>query len=248
MGSRLAQLQSVASSIRSKEHDAELNERTNHFETLRKTLGIDTYERDLKRDERDDLAQVFGRWFEHSRAQKAKWKNMVRFRYLLSRTKLNRITLAWKVHVRKIKVRRLQYTIGSHQHYKRVLRECVGEWRLSILRQKEFRERIEHVLRRHSEQYLAEAFDAMKDESRRVLIIAKKGDRVAEQHPIWEKRRIFNALYEYRAQRYQVAFNRLQADKLRDRLLQLVYFRAIHRFSKLKDRKVAAIRTVNQHL
>lgn len=35
---------------------------------------------------------------------------------------------------------------------------------------------------------------------------------------------------------------------MRDRLLLLVYFRAIHKFSKFKDKKLQAIRTVNQYL
>ena len=59
---------------------------------------------------------------------------------------------------------------------------------------------------------------------------------------------MFDALCDYRAHRYQVAHNRIEADRLRDRLLMLVYFKAIHRFSKFKDRKLANIRTVNQYL
>ena len=70
-------------------------------------MGIDSFEGELKIQERNSMAQIFTSWFEYSLEQKLKWKRMVRFRYLLGRMKLNRILLSWKVHVRKIKVQRL---------------------------------------------------------------------------------------------------------------------------------------------
>ena len=88
------------------------------------------------------MAQIFNRWFEYSLEQKMKWKRMVRFRYLLGRMKLNRIVLAWKVQIRKTKVQRLQYTIGSHAHYKRVLGECFQGMHTVTQQQRQFRERV----------------------------------------------------------------------------------------------------------
>lgn len=66
----------------------------------------------------------------------------MRFRYLLGRTKLNRILLAWKVSIRTKKVCRLQFTIASHGHYRRVLRETLSELRMATILQREFRERV----------------------------------------------------------------------------------------------------------
>ena len=65
-------------------------------------------------NERRTLAQIFKSWLAHSQQAKEKWREMIRFRYLLGRGKLKRVLLAWKVQVRKKKVSRLQYTIGSH--------------------------------------------------------------------------------------------------------------------------------------
>ena len=73
---------------------------------------------------------------------------MVRFRYLLSRTKLNRLMLAWKVQIRRQKVQRLQYTIASHGHYKRVLREAVLGWRSVLGRERSARNALVRVVER----------------------------------------------------------------------------------------------------
>ena len=73
---------------------------------------------------------------------------MVRFRYLLGRMKLNRILLAWKVQIRKIKVQRLQFTLANHAHYKRVLKESMAGWRQISSLQKLFREKISAVIKR----------------------------------------------------------------------------------------------------
>ena len=80
------------------------------------------------------------------------------------------------------------------------------------------------------------------------MIIGKQGERLGAEFLLRRKRLLLYALADYRSNRYKAARQRLQADKLRDRLLQLVYFKAIHRFSKFKDKKLQAIRTVNQYL
>ncbi len=97
---------------------------------MQETLGkgnsnIFEKESELGIEDRDDLATIFGKWLDYSRSQKEKWKKMIRFRYLLGRMKMARMMLAWKVGVRKKKVQRLQYTIASHAHYKRVLKEAL---------------------------------------------------------------------------------------------------------------------------
>ena len=56
------------------------------------------------------------------------------------------------------------------------------------------------------------------------------------------------SLAKYREDRYQMLLYKMQADKQRDRQLCFVHFKAISKFSKLKDQKLAAIRTVNQYL
>ena len=55
-------------------------------------------------------------------------------------------------------------------------------------------------------------------------------------------------MFEHRQNRHASVLNKLAADKLRDKLLLKVHFRAIAKFGQLKDRKLAAMRTVNQYL
>lgn len=95
---------------------------------------------------------------------------------------------------------------------------------------------------------LEDAFLLLREESRRVIIFNKQGDKLGHALAQIQKRRVLHALVDYKNHRYAVAANRLHADKLRDRLLMLVHFRAIHKFSKFKDKKLQAMRTVNQYL
>jgi len=95
---------------------------------------------------------------------------------------------------------------------------------------------------------VASAFTSLRDEADRVLIMDGKGDELTKSRLVSTKQQVFSALACYKQHRYQVALNRLSADRLRDQLLLKVHFGAIRRFSKLKDRKMAAIRTVNQYL
>ena len=95
----------------------------------------------------------------------------MRFKYLLGRLKLNRILLAWKVHVRKTKVQRLQYTIGSHAHYKRVLAESFKGLFTATQQQKEFRERVMNVVEEAQKRVYEQTLDCLKDEARRFTII-----------------------------------------------------------------------------
>ena len=89
------------------------------------------------------------------------------------------------------------------------------------------------------------AFTALREEADRVLILDGKGIELVKSRLGTTKQQVFSALAHYKQHRYQAAVNRLSADRLRDQLLLKVHFQAIYKFGKLKDRKLAAIRTVN---
>ena len=123
--------------------------------------------KDLKTTERNEMRSVFNEWLQYMRGQKQKWARLIRFRYLLSRMKQNRILLQWKAQIRKKKVQRLRYTIISHQHYRMVMQQCILEWQESTKQQKRLKQgliSIKQVLVKKVVQY---AFGEIKNEARR---------------------------------------------------------------------------------
>ena len=94
---------------------------------------------------------------------------------------LNRIVLAWKVIIRKKKVRRLQFTIASHEHYRRVLRETFQEFCKATILQREFRERVEQVIESSKMRVLTEAFERLQMEQMRSHRLDAKGQLAAQK-------------------------------------------------------------------
>jgi len=134
---------------------------------------------------------------------------MVRFRYLLSRSKIKRVLLSWKVKVRKRKVSRLQFTIGSHQHYRCVLKASFEGWRRTILLQRDFRQTCSWAVANCEQRVLADAFQLLQQETLRVVQIEARGQQFAAMHRIFVLKQVVAVLANYRHHRYRTAFHKV---------------------------------------
>jgi hypothetical protein len=81
---------------------------------------------------RTAMNRYFSSWLDHHQTQKEKWARLVRYRYLLSRMRLNKLFWAWKLQIRQRKVNKLKASIVEHQRYKGVIREVFSAWRLEV--------------------------------------------------------------------------------------------------------------------
>ena len=104
---------------------------------------------------------------------------------------LNRIVLAWKVIIRKKKVRRLQFTIASHEHYRRVLRETFHELCRATILQREFRERVDQVITSSKMRAMADAFERLQMELMRSHRLDAKGKEAAHRQREKERQKAF---------------------------------------------------------
>lgn len=86
---------------------------------------------------RTALNKYFTSWIDHHRKQKDKWGELVKYRYLIGRMKLNKVFWAWKIKVRQAKVQRLKQSIIEHQVYKDTLRACFREWKAEVFTYKD---------------------------------------------------------------------------------------------------------------
>ena len=124
--------------------------------------------------------------------------------------KLNRVMLAWKVTIRKKKVRRLQFTIGSHEHYRRVLREAFHGLRHAALLQREFRERVDRVISVSEMRAISEAFERLQMESLRAQRLEQRcGEATNEFLVVKLRRKVFAALKDYREMRHRQVLNKI---------------------------------------
>ena len=80
---------------------------------------------------RTALNRYFTGWLEHHSKQKEKWSSLIKYRYLLSRMRLNKMFWAWKLQVRQRKVNRLKSSIIEHTLYQNKMPTCFRGWRLS---------------------------------------------------------------------------------------------------------------------
>lgn len=86
---------------------------------------------------RTALNRYFSSWLDHHQTKKDKWGQLIKYKYLLSRMKVNKLFWAWKLQIRQIKVNKLKSSIVEHTRYKSVLKGCFMEWRHEVANTKQ---------------------------------------------------------------------------------------------------------------
>jgi hypothetical protein len=81
---------------------------------------------------RTALNRYFTGWLDHHAKQREKWQSLIKYRYLLSRSRLNKMFWAWKLAVRRRKVNRLKASIVEHTRYQNGMRACFRGWATSL--------------------------------------------------------------------------------------------------------------------
>jgi hypothetical protein len=94
---------------------------------------------------RTALNRYFTGWIEHHAKQKEKWSSLIKYRYLLSRMRLNKMFWSWKLQVRQKKVNRLKSSIIEHTHYQHQMRACFRGWREANKNEREGARRLEEI-------------------------------------------------------------------------------------------------------
>ena len=97
---------------------------------------------------RTALNRYFTGWIEHHAQQKEKWSSLIKYRYLLSRMRLNKMFWAWKLQVRQKKVNRLKSSIIEHTYYQNQMRACYRGWRDANKSEKEGMKRLDMIARK----------------------------------------------------------------------------------------------------
>lgn len=85
---------------------------------------------------RSALNKYFGGWLEHHVRQKEKWGALVKYRYLVTRMRVNKLFWGWRIQVRQGKVNRLKVSIIEHSRYQATIRKCFGAWKRELARYK----------------------------------------------------------------------------------------------------------------
>jgi hypothetical protein len=81
---------------------------------------------------RSALNRYFTGWIDHHQKRKEKWSALIKYRYLVSRMRLNKMFWGWKLWLRQSKVNRLKSAILEHKRTHLLLMSCLRGWKQAI--------------------------------------------------------------------------------------------------------------------